>query len=65
MISSHYSYDDDQVLDGYLLMKAGKREGWKRFWCILKDDLFMFFNTKQVRDWFRYYYSGHAYCPFN
>lgn len=37
-------YDDEQSTDGYLYLKGNK----KRYWCVVKDDLFMFFNTKQV-----------------
>ena len=37
-------FDDEQSLEGYLFMKGNKR----RYWCVIKDDLFMYFNTKQV-----------------
>ena len=39
-----FRYDDEQSTEGYLYLKGNK----KKYWCVVKDDLFMFFNTKQV-----------------
>ncbi|XP_039255307.2 unconventional myosin-X-like [Styela clava] len=32
---------------GYLYIKGGLRNQWKRRWCVLRDDMFMFFRSKQ------------------
>ena len=33
--------------EGYLQVKGNKREGWKRRWAIIKEDVLMCFEMKQ------------------
>ena len=40
-------FEDEPTFEGYVYMKGNKRQGWKRRWAIVKDEMVMFFDVKQ------------------
>ena len=34
-------------MDGFLFLRGGKANPWKRRWCVLRDQTFMYFKNKQ------------------
>lgn len=39
--------EDEPSFEGYVYVKGNKRQGWKKRWAIVKDEMVMFFDVKQ------------------
>ncbi|KAK2564848.1 Unconventional myosin-X [Acropora cervicornis] len=44
---SLYDTQDLPLREGYLMMRGGLLSLWKKHWCVLRDDTFMWFRGKQ------------------
>ncbi|PFX28678.1 Unconventional myosin-X [Stylophora pistillata] len=44
---SLYETQDLPIREGYLMMRGGLLSLWKKHWCVLRDDTFMWFRGKQ------------------